>query len=41
MLCGVVDAIRTTLTELIAEIRAGMAGGDFTPSPDVVEQAVQ
>jgi AbiTii-like protein len=41
VLRGVVDAIRTTLTELVAEIRAGMAGGDVTPSPDVVGQAVQ
>lgn len=41
VLRGVVDAIRTALTELVAEIRAGMAGGDVTPSPDVVGQAVQ
>jgi hypothetical protein len=41
VLRGVVDAIRTTLTELVAGIRAGMAGGDVTPSPDVVGQAVQ
>lgn len=41
VLRGVLDAIRTTLTELVAEIRAGTAAGDVTPSPDVVRQAVQ
>jgi AbiTii len=40
-LCGVIDAIRTTLTELAAEIRAGMTGEDVTPSPEIVGQAVQ
>lgn len=38
---GVVDAIRTTLTELVAEIRAGTAAEDGTPSPETVGQAVQ
>ena len=41
VLCGVIDAIRTTLTELVAEIRAGTAGEDGAPSPEVVGQAVQ
>ena len=41
VLCGVVDAIRTTLTELVAEIRAGMTGENGVPSPDVIGQAVQ
>ncbi len=41
VLCGVVDAIRTTLTELVAEIRAGTAGEDGVPSPETVGQAVQ
>ena len=41
VLCGVIDAIRTTLTELVAEIRAGTAGEDAAPSPEVVGQAVQ
>jgi hypothetical protein len=39
--CGVTDAVRTTLTELVAEIRAGTAGEDAAPSPEVVGQAVQ
>jgi len=41
VLRGVVDAIRTALTELVAEMRAGMAGGDAAPSPEVVGQALQ
>lgn len=41
VLRGVVDAIRTTLTELVAEFQAGMTGGDVMPSPDVVGQVVQ
>lgn len=41
VLCGVIEAIRTTLTELVAEIRAGTAAGDDTPSPETVGQAVQ
>lgn len=38
---GVTDAIRTTLTEPVAEIRAGTGGEDSAPSPEVVGQAVQ
>jgi hypothetical protein len=41
VLCGVVDAIRTTLTELVAEIRAGMTVEDGVPSSELVGQAVQ
>jgi hypothetical protein len=41
VLCGVIDAIRTTLTELVAEIRAGAAVENGIPSPETVGQAVQ
>jgi hypothetical protein len=41
VLCGVIDAIRTTLTELMAEIRAGTSGDGGVPLPEVVGQAVQ
>jgi AbiTii len=41
VLCGVIDAIRTTLTELVAEIRVGTAAENGTPSPETVGQAVQ
>jgi hypothetical protein len=41
VLCGVIDAIRTTLTEMVAEIRAGTAAENGTPSPETVGQAVQ
>jgi hypothetical protein len=41
VLCGVIDAIRTTLTELVAEIRAGTTGEDGALSPEIVGQAVQ
>jgi hypothetical protein len=33
VLCGVTDAIRTTLTKLVAEIRAGTTGEEGAPSP--------
>jgi AbiTii-like protein len=38
---SVVDAVRTALIELVAEMRAGMAGGDTAPSPEVTGQALQ
>lgn len=38
---GVVDAVRITLTELVAEMRAGTAAGQEAPSPEVATQAVQ
>jgi hypothetical protein len=41
VLRGVVDAIRTVLTELVAEMRAGTPGGDEVPPPEVAAQAVQ
>jgi hypothetical protein len=41
VLRGMVDAVRTTLTELVAEIRAGTAGEEGVPSPEIVGQAVQ
>jgi hypothetical protein len=37
----VVDAVRTALVELVAELRAGTAQGDPAPSSEVVEQALQ
>lgn len=41
VLSGVVDAVRTALTELVAEMRAGTAGGDEGLTPEVAGQAVQ
>jgi AbiTii len=38
---GVVDAVRTALTELVAEMRAGMAEGEQAPSPELAEQALR
>jgi AbiTii len=38
---SVVDAVRTALVELVAEMRAGTAAGDTAPPPEVVRQAVQ
>jgi AbiTii len=38
---GVVDAVRTSLIELVAELRAGMAPGEHAPSPELAEQALQ
>lgn len=37
---GVVDQVRTTLTELIAEIRAGLPEGEEVPSHELANQAV-
>lgn len=39
-LAGVLDGIRTTLVTLIAEMRAGMAADDDTPTASVADQAV-
>jgi len=39
-LSGVLDRVRTTLVELIAEMRAGMPEASETPSADVADQAV-
>jgi AbiTii len=41
VLRGVVDAVRTVLTELVAEMRAGTPGGDEVPPAEVAAQAVQ
>ena len=41
VLSGVVDVIRTTLTELVAEMRAGMTEGEAAPTPEVAGQALQ
>ncbi len=41
VLSGVVDAVRTALTELVAEMRAGTAGGDEVLTPEVAGQALQ
>jgi len=40
-LTGVVDAVRTALTELVAELRAGMPDTDEIPSAELASQAVQ
>jgi hypothetical protein len=37
---GVLDQIRTALTQLVAELRAAMASTDEIPSPQVADQAV-
>jgi hypothetical protein len=37
---GVVDQVRTTLAELVAELRAGMPDSDDTPSAALADQAV-
>jgi hypothetical protein len=37
---GVIDQVRTTLAELVAELRAGMPAGQELPSPDLATQAV-
>lgn len=37
---GVVDQVRTTLTELVAEMRAGIPQGESLPSAEVANQAV-
>ena len=37
---GVIDQVRTTLTELVAEMRAGTPSGQDLPSADVTNQAV-
>jgi hypothetical protein len=37
---GVLDGIRTTLTELVAELRAGMPDDADTPSSELAAQAV-
>lgn len=37
---GVLDHIRTALTQLVAELRAGMADDDELPSPTAANQAV-
>jgi AbiTii len=38
---GVLDQIRTALTQLVAELRANMAGGEDVPSSEAADQAVQ
>ncbi len=37
---GIVDQVKTTLTELVAEMRAGMPADQATPSADLAAQAV-
>src|SRR5207253_2086023 len=37
---GIVDRVRTTLTELVAEMRAGMAADEVFPSAELADQAV-
>lgn len=37
---GVLDTVRTTLVELVAEMRAGMPQGESLPSAEVAEQAL-
>lgn len=37
---SVLDQVRTVLTELVAELRAGTPGGQRLPSPEVTQQAV-
>ncbi len=39
-LSGVLDRVRTTLVELVAEMRAGMPATAETPSAEVADQAV-
>ena len=39
-MCGVLDRVRTTLAELVAEMRAGMPDSDDTPSAAVADHAV-
>jgi len=39
-IAGVLDSIRTTLVELVAEMRAGMPASAEVPSRDVADQAV-
>ena len=41
VLRGVVDAVRTTLTEMVAEMRAGTSVSQAAPSPEVASLAVQ
>ena len=36
----IIDQVRTTLTELVAELRAGTPRGGQLPSPEVTAQAV-
>jgi hypothetical protein len=38
---GVLDRIRTALTELVAELRHGMPDDAVLPPPDLVTQAIQ
>jgi hypothetical protein len=38
---GVLDQIRTALTQLVAELRANMTGGEDVPSSEAADQAVQ
>jgi hypothetical protein len=40
-LSGTLDQIRTKLVELLVEIKAGIPGGESTPSADLADQAVQ
>jgi hypothetical protein len=37
---GVLDQVRTALTQLVAELRAAMPGGQDVPSPEAANQAV-
>ena len=37
---GVLDQIRTSLTELVAELRAGMRADEALPSADLADQAL-
>lgn len=37
---GVVDQVRTTVAELVGELRAGMGGQDQVPSAEITDQAV-
>lgn len=37
---AIIDTVRTTLVELVAEMRAGTPPGAVLPSHDVAEQAV-
>lgn len=38
---GVTDQVRTALTQLVAELRATMPGGESLPSSEAVHQAIQ
>lgn len=40
VIAGVVDQVRTTLVELVAEMRAGMGSDESVPSGELADQAV-